>query len=346
MATLAQIHANRANSAKSTGPKTAEGKNAARRNALTHGLAAEKLLLPDGEAEVIAARIVEWTPCLLPKDADAYDAWLVEEMVVSSVRIDRCHAHESALRSRQATRATLCWDLDREADAEELGATLAKAPARVSRKLQRTKQGCAWMIGRWEGLGHIWEGKGDWDEAQKRLALDLLGTPKELRDGPTPLDGDRPALIRAQVQRLATLAAEALDALDEQERSDAEIGLGPDTDKALALARRYEAAIVRRMNWAQAQLNKKGRQVSAAGPRAPEPEPEPEPESAAVAEARADAEMDRLLAILERPAPPPFPFPLPPAPAPAFVSPSPRPHNTTGENRKARRARKAHARKS
>ena len=45
MATAAQILATRLNAMKSTGPRTAEGKNASSRNALQHGLCAEKHLL-------------------------------------------------------------------------------------------------------------------------------------------------------------------------------------------------------------------------------------------------------------------------------------------------------------
>ena len=41
---------------------------------------------------------------------------------------------------------------------------------------------------RWIGLEGSLKAHGDWTEAQHRLALDLLGVPKEDRDGPTPLD--------------------------------------------------------------------------------------------------------------------------------------------------------------
>ena len=47
----AQIEANRRNAQNSTGPKTQEGKERARRNALRHGLAAEHILLIDEDAE-------------------------------------------------------------------------------------------------------------------------------------------------------------------------------------------------------------------------------------------------------------------------------------------------------
>ncbi len=344
MATLAQIAANRAHARRSTGPNTAEGQDASRRDALKHGMAAGKRVLPDEEGEVIAARIVAWTPVWEPRDA--YDFWLVEQVVVSSVQIERCQAHEASLRTRQAARAAFCWDLDRECDAEDLGATLAKAPATVMPKLRRTKQGCRWLISRWTGLGRILEAKGDWDEAQTRLALDLLGLPKELRDGPTPLEGDRPALIRETVGRLEALQAGALDELDEQERADAEVGLGRDTDKAIALARRYEAACVRRLQWAQKQLQT-GRTSAVELPPAHAPIPAPTPvdiseevsesEEAELALLRAEfQEDDRIMAALDAELAPIF----------AASAIAPKPTNPTQANRKARRARLARARKS
>lgn len=49
MATTAQIEANRANSLRSTGPKTADGKARVAQNALSHGLTARKLVaIPRG----------------------------------------------------------------------------------------------------------------------------------------------------------------------------------------------------------------------------------------------------------------------------------------------------------
>lgn len=55
-----QIRANRANAARSTGPRTAEGKTAARLNALRHGLAGSLPVEPgiDKEVERLARAIV------------------------------------------------------------------------------------------------------------------------------------------------------------------------------------------------------------------------------------------------------------------------------------------------
>ena len=48
-----QIDANRRNALKSTGPKTPEGKDAVRLNALKHGLLSRKTLLPGEDEEAL-----------------------------------------------------------------------------------------------------------------------------------------------------------------------------------------------------------------------------------------------------------------------------------------------------
>jgi len=62
MATAAQIAANRANALKSTGPRTQEGKDASRFNALRHGADAESIVIPGedpAEYERVAAGYYE-----------------------------------------------------------------------------------------------------------------------------------------------------------------------------------------------------------------------------------------------------------------------------------------------
>ena len=86
MATLKQIEANRRNAVQSTGPRTAEGKAAARRNALDTGIyAAGETVLPGENPEALAALTEEYygrfaphTPeqrCLV--DSLVSDEWLL-----------------------------------------------------------------------------------------------------------------------------------------------------------------------------------------------------------------------------------------------------------------------------
>ena len=324
MASPAQLLANRANALKSTGPRTVEGKDASRRNAVKHGLASETLILPDEESDLVAARMLAWGPALDPRDD--YECWLVEEVALSSVRIDRCRAVEKAQRNRQARRAAERWDEDRREEAENLGKALHKCPELVQRKLRRTPHGCDWLIARWEALGAAIEAKGDWDDAQKALAIDLLGTPIEFRDLPTLLSGDKAALVRDRIASLETYEEGVLLRLDAMDRAAAEAGIGPVEDRSIVLAKRYEAASIRRMKWAREQLLEgKPRPARPRLVEPPQPAPIPVP-----APPRAEI------------APPPTPKLVPPAPAPPMI-PKSEPVTARSEQdyRRARRAKLA-----
>ena len=65
----------------------------------------------------------------------------------------------------------------------------------------------------------------------------MLGTPSDFRSDPSPLDGDREATVRAQLEELRALKADAMDELDDSERPTPD-GHGLVLDKAVALARR------------------------------------------------------------------------------------------------------------
>lgn len=241
---------------------------------LKAALTGRNVVPPGGEAEAISTRLALWTPELRP--VGAYQIWLVGEIVAHSVRIELCQKQEAAIREHEANRALLSWDADRRTEAEEVGAKLAKAPSRIARVLAQTSQGCDWLIRRWEALARVLEAGGTWDDPQRRLALDLLGTPKELRDAPSPItaqcedsDAARLALARAEVARLEARKADALDELEARERSFAEVGFRPNFSRAMLQVRRHEAASVRRMNWAHAELRKAQRQGSPAAAPAP-----------------------------------------------------------------------------
>ena len=102
-ASEAQIRANRANSAKSTGPKTTQGKMASRANSYKHGLTGEGAVLPELEAAEVDRRAEalfnEYRP------SGELGAALVHQVALMSVRMEMCAKHlnrASTSRVRQA----------------------------------------------------------------------------------------------------------------------------------------------------------------------------------------------------------------------------------------------------
>jgi hypothetical protein len=94
MASEAQISANRRNAVQSTGPKTAEGKAAASRNAQRHGLSAEQVVLFDEQARDFALLRDELRAALDP--ADAAEEEMVERIVICAWRLRRAWRAEAS----------------------------------------------------------------------------------------------------------------------------------------------------------------------------------------------------------------------------------------------------------
>src|SRR5262245_8080201 len=69
------------------GPRTPEGKERSKRNAIKHGLRA-KSLLPEDLADAVAKRTEQFAEEFAPETA--YEEFLVGQMALASVRLDRC----------------------------------------------------------------------------------------------------------------------------------------------------------------------------------------------------------------------------------------------------------------
>ena len=94
-----QADANRRNALQSTGPKTPEGKDAVRLNALKHGLLSQELLLP-GEDEAALMGLTE----RLMADSQpegTLEILLVEDIIVAYCRIRRFRRVEADMFARQ-----------------------------------------------------------------------------------------------------------------------------------------------------------------------------------------------------------------------------------------------------
>ncbi len=101
MPTDAQLAANRRNALRSTGPTTAEGKEASRGNALRHGLRADTLvLLPSEDAGEFAAFAAGMQRSLAP--ADECEEALVRRIVLVSWRLERLCRIEADLLAGEA----------------------------------------------------------------------------------------------------------------------------------------------------------------------------------------------------------------------------------------------------
>jgi hypothetical protein len=279
MATERQIAANLANSSHSTGPKSIEGKDKSRLNALKHGLAATTtaaLMTSESERTFLEERKSLWLDSFRPVGDD--QEWLFERIVVDSIRIERCHDAYLALCRQYGERARLLWNEDRRRDAAELAAGLHRNPTSIARRLQATAQGADLMLTFWKGLLAHLDRHGEWTDPQHSMALDLLGIHKTLRDAETPLDpsvGDvvaaRRSLASAEIARLIDLRDGPLADLDASERAMAEETLGAEFTKPLQLLDRYERAACRRFDEASKMLR------SAATPAAKAPAEPPKP---------------------------------------------------------------------
>ena len=91
----AQLAANRANAAKSTGPRTPEGKKHASLNAIKHGCSAQTIILP-GEDAILFARLVHSFKISFAP-ANAHEESLVEFLAQTQWLLDRARAQEMNL---------------------------------------------------------------------------------------------------------------------------------------------------------------------------------------------------------------------------------------------------------
>ena len=165
--------ANRRNARKSTGPKTLEGKNRSKLNALQHGLRSAITILPTEDAAAFEARKVAWTEELQP--AGDFEAYLVDLVVANSWRLDRCRRAEASLLQTRGRDAREAFDRAIADRNRALIEELPDAPARAAARLRETFEGTLWMIGRLEWHNAALDCRGYWEPSEKDEVLNLLG---------------------------------------------------------------------------------------------------------------------------------------------------------------------------
>ncbi|WZO99687.1 hypothetical protein EP7_001299 [Isosphaeraceae bacterium EP7] len=144
-ATPAQIEANRIRAAKSTGPRTAEGKTASRRNSLKHGLTSRgTVMLPDDEKDR-NVKLAAWNRDMCP-DGQAQRT-LVETAVTAVVQLERARRHENAAIFNRARHAASDCQAQTAADHERNQRLFAAEPSAYAVVLLRSNAaGCHALV--------------------------------------------------------------------------------------------------------------------------------------------------------------------------------------------------------
>ena len=151
MTTELQCEANRRNSLKSTGPRTAEGKKKSSANALKHGLCAIKLVNPFDDSEQRVAREDAWQAELNPGGKEV-EGYLVALAVRHSFQLDQIHIHcraETAERVRRCKRRFVARRMHGVENATRLMEENCDTGHRL---LMQTPQGCQFLIERRQNL--------------------------------------------------------------------------------------------------------------------------------------------------------------------------------------------------
>ena len=204
----AKLAANRRNAQKSTGPRTERGKRVSSLNAVTYGLRAETLVLPDEDPQILEDRRAAWRACLLP--GDDVEERLVDDAVVYTWQQDRARRGQASRISANVTNYGVDQGQTNAKEVEDLGRRLFKdrqgplvfypdvddrfdcnrdpstsfagkgrddpdRPGDLVLSLQSTLMGCEWMLDEWGKLKAILDKGQPWVSSDKLKAVRLLG---------------------------------------------------------------------------------------------------------------------------------------------------------------------------
>ena len=175
-ATPAQIAANKLNATRSTGPKTVEGKETARRNALKHGLTGGGVVIPGEDEQEVGVRVAALEAQLVP-EGDILAALLVRQVAIASIRVERAFRHETALAAERMRRASDVYDDERQVLASQILGEISLDPATGRRRLLAATEGIDAMLGRLRVLREKTEPQKyvAWDDEEGKELDHLLG---------------------------------------------------------------------------------------------------------------------------------------------------------------------------
>jgi hypothetical protein len=164
---------NRRNSLRSTGPRTPEGKQRARLNALKHGLRAEEFALPGEDQEDLKRLSDEWVEYYEPRSPG--ERAVLDRCVYATVQQKRCARFHAEAVAEQVRSAQEDWHRQQEDEFAELKEQLQTAPAEAVRKLKRSTKGCRWLIEQWTQLLEPLDAGQFWVTSEREQATRLFG---------------------------------------------------------------------------------------------------------------------------------------------------------------------------
>ncbi len=259
VATQAQIEANRRNARQSTGPKSLEGKEKSRANAVTHG-GSNAGPVNRGHVNPVIRRLFrqfrdEYQPrgieetslvAILARSAYAQTCWSEEELKITAFAVDdEKHAFVSRRRAEAAHRLR----------------RISREPEYTVAYLKTSATGIDVLLDRWnELLAHV-EHAGDLDDDAQRMLEDLLGRNPLLRPAlhildPIPGETKKAKYIRLIQNNVARLKADRdrLAPFLDKEFELSLTGAFFEEPPALRRARRYGTEAFRQFKWATERL--------------------------------------------------------------------------------------------
>ena len=302
-ASEARILANRQNAQRSTGPRTAEGKDASRRNAYKHGLAGRGGGVAEADAKQVEDRFDVFALDLKPRSP--MGMVLLQAVAVASVKMDRASRYEAEAIALRVRHAADDFDEARLDQADELFDALAENPRTNLRRLRKSPEGVDRLIEGWRDLkadltrsdrpiwtaAHLARAASMTGARVEQVEAALLGAlsraargePSGLEEqGGGGLDDDaRRAWARARIADRIDAEIDALEAhyetLDferiERDRAEAPGRALFDPSKEATLARRYEAAAQRDFYRALDEFRRAEAEFAARGEAARSPAP-------------------------------------------------------------------------
>jgi len=250
MATQKQIEANRKNAARSTGPKSEQGKAAVRYNALTHGFRSKELdLLPEEDAEGFQANLDAWFADYAPTNPT--ETRLVRQAAILSWKLDRAESREAALLSRQVREAVAQAEQTRRNRVNDALARLlpdadnaiqngydAESAASLRETVEGTAEGCRELLHHWGTLREVFTWESFWEPEDEMRAIRLLGADARRISDPAVLD----VIV---VNRAAMLSGDVLT--EPFFKLDGPLGITLDQDAARDACQRWRENAVARM---------------------------------------------------------------------------------------------------